>query len=179
MTTVGDVALDASRLVEEARSFLGRTPGPTRVGRDPVNLPMVHHWCQALGDRNPAYLDEDFAATTRGHLIAPPGMLQTWIMDAPRDPARRGAHVSIRHPEADRLMQALIERKVIPDFRAPDSIRLGLSPLTTSFEDVQALAAAGKATNVDGSAWGRSGPVPNCPIISKDRPGVVAIPQPN
>ena len=86
MTTVGDVALDASRLVEEARSFLGRTPGPTRVGRDPVNLPMVHHWCQALGDRNPAYLDEDFAATTRGHLIAPPGMLQTWIMDAPRDP---------------------------------------------------------------------------------------------
>ena len=49
----------------------------------------------------------------------------------------------------------------------------------TSFEDVQALAGAGKVTNVDGSAWGRSGPVPNCPIISSDRPGVVAIPQPN
>jgi uncharacterized OB-fold protein/acyl dehydratase len=47
---------------------------------------MVHHWCQALEDRNPAYLDEDFAAKTRGHLIAPPGMLQTWTMDAPRDP---------------------------------------------------------------------------------------------
>jgi uncharacterized OB-fold protein len=83
MTTVGDVALDASRLIEEARSFLGRTPGPTRVGRDPVNLPMVHHWCQALDDRNLAYVDPD--GSSRGHLIAPPGMLQTWIMDAPRD----------------------------------------------------------------------------------------------
>jgi len=77
---------DTAALLEEARSFLGGEPGPLRVGRDPVNLPMVHHWCQALDDRNPAYLDEDFAGATRGHLIAPPGMLQTWIMDAPRDP---------------------------------------------------------------------------------------------
>jgi len=50
--------------------------------------------------------------------------------------------VSIRHPKAERLTQALIERKVIPDFRAPDSIRLGLSPLTTSFEDVHRGLAA-------------------------------------
>jgi uncharacterized OB-fold protein len=77
---------ESARLLEQARAFLGTEPGPLRVGRDPVNLPMVHHWCQALDDRNPAYLDEDFAAATRGHLIAPPGMLQTWIMDAPRDP---------------------------------------------------------------------------------------------
>jgi len=65
---------------------VGAPCGPLRVGRDPVNLPMVHHWSQALGDRNPAYLDESFAKETRGHLIAPPGMLQTWTMDAPRDP---------------------------------------------------------------------------------------------
>jgi uncharacterized OB-fold protein len=70
----------------QAREFVGAPCGPLRVGRDPVNLPMVHHWCQALDDRNPAYLDEDFAKKTRGHLIAPPGMLQTWTMDAPRDP---------------------------------------------------------------------------------------------
>ena len=76
---------DPQALLEQARSLLGGEPGPTRVGRDPVNLPMVHHWCQALEDRNPAYLDEEFAAATRGHLIAPPGMLQTWTMDAPRD----------------------------------------------------------------------------------------------
>jgi uncharacterized OB-fold protein len=53
---------------------------------------MVHHWCQALDDRNPAYLDESFAAATRGHLIAPPGMLQTWTMDAPRDPDVLGSN---------------------------------------------------------------------------------------
>lgn len=82
MTAVDETAA----LLAEARKHLGTEPGPARVGRDPVNLAMVHHWCQALDDQNPAYLDEDFAARTRGHLIAPPGMLQTWTMDAPRDP---------------------------------------------------------------------------------------------
>ena len=78
---------ETARLLDEARAFVGAPCGPLRVGRDPVNLPMVHHWCQALDDRNPAYLDPEFAATSpRGHLIAPPGMLQTWTMDAPRDP---------------------------------------------------------------------------------------------
>lgn len=78
---------DPERLVRRARALLGRPPGGLRAGRDPVNLPMVHHWCQALGDRNPAYLDEEHArSSSRGHLIAPPGMLQTWTMDAPRDP---------------------------------------------------------------------------------------------
>jgi kynureninase len=55
---------------------------------------------------------------------------------SPRDPARRGAHVAIRHPDARRLTRELIVRKVIPDFREPDTIRFGLSPLTTSFTDV-------------------------------------------
>lgn len=55
---------------------------------------------------------------------------------SPRDPARRGAHVAIRHPAARQLTRDLIARKVLPDFRAPDSIRIGLSPLTTSFVDV-------------------------------------------
>ena len=93
MTANGEPAGDAAALVEEARSFLGREPGPLRVGRDPVNLPMVHHWCQALEDRNPAYLDEAYAAaSSRGRLIAPPGMLQTWVMDAPRDPSARSSN---------------------------------------------------------------------------------------
>jgi kynureninase len=60
---------------------------------------------------------------------------------SPRDSSRRGAHISIRHPDAKGLVKALIAQDVIPDFRAPDSIRIGLSPLTTSFEDVhQGLA---------------------------------------
>ena len=55
---------------------------------------------------------------------------------SPRDPARRGAHVALAHPDAKRLCAALIERGVIPDFRRPDVIRFGLSPLTTRFVDV-------------------------------------------
>jgi kynureninase len=66
----------------------------------------------------------------------------TWLaplgtsLGSPRDPRRRGAHVAVRHPDARRLTRELIARKVIPDFRAPDSIRIGLSPLSTSFEEV-------------------------------------------
>jgi kynureninase len=55
---------------------------------------------------------------------------------SPRDRARRGAHVALAHPEAKRLSAGLIERGVIPDFRRPDVIRFGLSPLTTRFVDV-------------------------------------------
>jgi len=61
---------------------------------------------------------------------------------SPRDADRRGDHVAIRHPDAKRLARALIERGVIPDFREPDSIRFGLSPLTTSFTDVARGVAA-------------------------------------
>jgi len=58
-------------------------------------------------------------------------------LGSPRDPARRGSHVSIRHPEGYRINRALIEEMaVLPDFREPDNIRLGLSPLTTSFGEV-------------------------------------------
>jgi kynureninase len=58
-------------------------------------------------------------------------------LGSPRDPERRGSHVSIRHPEGYRINRALIEEMgVLPDFREPDNIRLGLAPLYTSFEDV-------------------------------------------
>jgi kynureninase len=55
---------------------------------------------------------------------------------SPRDPALRGAHVALRHPDARRLTAELIAAGVVPDYRAPDSIRFGLSPLTTRFADV-------------------------------------------
>jgi kynureninase len=58
-------------------------------------------------------------------------------LGSPRDPARRGAHLSLAHDEAWPICRALIERaKVIPDFRGPDSIRLGVPPLYTRFVDV-------------------------------------------
>jgi kynureninase len=58
-------------------------------------------------------------------------------LGSPRDPALRGSHVSIRHREAWQMTRALIERAgVIPDFRGPDSIRLGIAPLYTRHVDV-------------------------------------------
>ena len=55
---------------------------------------------------------------------------------SPREAECRGAHVALAHPDARRLCVRLGERGVIVDFRAPEVIRLGLSPLTTSFVDV-------------------------------------------
>ena len=59
----------------------------------------------------------------------------------PRDPERRGSQVSLVHAMAYEVAQALIERKVIVDFRAPDIVRFGFSPFYTRFADVgQAVA---------------------------------------
>jgi kynureninase len=58
-------------------------------------------------------------------------------LGTPRDPARRGSHVSLRHPGAWPMTRTLIDREgVIPDFRGPDSIRLGVAPLYTRFTEV-------------------------------------------
>lgn len=52
-----------------------------RIGRDPVNQPMIHHWTDAIGDKNPIYVDEE-AAKAAGHpgIVAPPAMIQVWTM---------------------------------------------------------------------------------------------------
>ncbi len=55
---------------------------------------------------------------------------------SPREHARRGSHLSYSHPHGYELTQALRERRVVPDFRAPDLIRLGFTPLTMSYADV-------------------------------------------
>ncbi len=55
---------------------------------------------------------------------------------SPAEPERRGSHISFRHPHAFELCQALIADGVIGDFRAPDVIRFGLTPLYLGFEDI-------------------------------------------
>jgi kynureninase len=55
---------------------------------------------------------------------------------SPRDPAQRGSHVVFAHPQGYAIMQALIERGVIGDFRAPDLMRFGFAPLYNRFEEM-------------------------------------------
>jgi kynureninase len=58
------------------------------------------------------------------------------VLASPRDPGMRGSHVTLQHPDALAVTQALTDRGVIPDFRHPDGIRIGMAPLTTRFTDV-------------------------------------------
>ncbi|MFI6857402.1 bifunctional MaoC family dehydratase N-terminal/OB-fold nucleic acid binding domain-containing protein [Streptomyces sp. NPDC050416] len=67
------------------KAYEGRPAAATGVGRDPVNAPMIRHWCEAMGDTNPAYTGPD--------AIAPPTMLQAWTMAGlSRRPERTAAY---------------------------------------------------------------------------------------
>jgi kynureninase len=55
---------------------------------------------------------------------------------SPRDPARRGSHITLEHPEFGKATAQLWNLGVIPDFRPPNGLRIGLSPLSTSFSEV-------------------------------------------
>jgi kynureninase len=64
-----------------------------------------------------------------------------YTLNSPRDPARRGSHVSLGHTEGLRIDLALIrDCNVLPDFRTPDNIRIGVAPLYNSFADIHAVA---------------------------------------
>ncbi|MDR6867192.1 kynureninase [Microbacterium resistens] len=73
----------------------------------------------------------DFAVRAYDELLVPLGVR----LLSPRDAARRGGHVTIGHPDFRDVTQRLWADGVIPDFRFPDGIRLGLSPLSTSHEE--------------------------------------------
>lgn len=67
-----------------------------------------------------------------------------------RDAERRGGHVTVDHPRFAAMVPVLWERGVIPDFRAPSGIRLGLSPLSTSFAEVEHVVLAVRDLLLDG-----------------------------
>lgn len=73
---------------------------------------------------------------------------------SPRDPAQRGSQVSFRHPEGYAIVQALIARGVIGDFRSPDILRFGFAPLYNGMEDVEQAVAA-MAEVMASAAWDR------------------------
>jgi kynureninase len=73
-------------------------------------------------------------------------LIPSATVSTPRDAARRGSHVTVEHPNSAVAVERLWAQGVIPDFRYPSGVRIGLSPLSTSFAEVErgirALAAA-------------------------------------
>jgi kynureninase len=80
----------------------------------------------------------EFALTLVDAWLAPMGV----TVASPREHTHRGGHVTINHPAMRQVTRTLWEHDVIPDFRAPEGLRIGLSPLSTSFvETFEGLAA--------------------------------------
>ncbi|MFF1743638.1 bifunctional MaoC family dehydratase N-terminal/OB-fold nucleic acid binding domain-containing protein [Streptomyces mirabilis] len=63
---------EAAELETRLKAYEGRAAAVAGVGKDPVNEPMIRHWCEAMGDTNAAYTGPD--------AVAPPTMLQAWTM---------------------------------------------------------------------------------------------------
>lgn len=73
-------AADAGFLDRLRERWVGRETKPV-AGPHPVNRVMIQHWCEVFGDDNAVYTDaEAAAASSHGELVAPPTMLQTWMM---------------------------------------------------------------------------------------------------
>lgn len=72
--------LDQATMEARLKQCIGIVVGP-QTGWDPVNQPMIRHWCDAMGDNNPLYTDPDFVAESgQQGVIAPPTMIQAWTM---------------------------------------------------------------------------------------------------
>ncbi len=88
----------------------------------------------------------EFAVRVADELLAPLGV----TVASPRDPAERGGHVTLSHPSMREVTARLWTQDVIPDYRDPGGLRIGLSPLSTSFAEtlagLRAVEAAVRAT---------------------------------
>lgn len=87
---------------ERLHAFVGRQLSAPKPGQDPVNVPMIRHWVEAMGDTNPVYLSDEAArATGRDGVVAPASMMQAWTM--------RGYAATVRPTTAAGGFQDLVD----------------------------------------------------------------------
>ncbi|HEY6427127.1 MAG TPA: MaoC family dehydratase N-terminal domain-containing protein, partial [Acidimicrobiales bacterium] len=96
----------------ELAELVGQEAGAPSLSWDPVNVPMIRHWVEAMGDENPVYVSDEAAqAAGFDRLIAPPAMLQAWIMRGLKASdeveAARAAGTSQGKGPSDRMMKLL------------------------------------------------------------------------
>jgi 3-oxo-4,17-pregnadiene-20-carboxyl-CoA hydratase alpha subunit len=101
-TTDAADATDKAAFAARLKQFEGREVGEPERGADPVNQPMIRHWVEAIGDHNPIYVDPEAAAhSVHGQIVAPPVMLQAWVMGGIRPRPSSGGNAR------DELMRLL------------------------------------------------------------------------
>ncbi|WKZ35890.1 MAG: kynureninase [Anaerolineales bacterium] len=126
-----DFDLDHQPAPGAQRFMVGTQPMISMLIMEAALEPTLQAGMDAL--REKSILMTDYASFLTEGWLVPFG----FSLGSPADSAMRGSHISIRHPEGYRINRALIEEmNVIPDFRAPDNIRLGFAPLYISFADI-------------------------------------------
>lgn len=114
-----------------ARFLVGSQPILSMLAMEAALDPLLEVGMASL--REKSLLLSEYMIYLSDTLLTPLGFL----LGSPRKAERRGSHISLRHPEGYRINRALIdEMNVLPDFREPDNLRLGLTPLYTSFAEV-------------------------------------------
>jgi kynureninase len=116
-------------------------PGPARflTGTPPIGgLLAVQEGVRLLAEAGQDRLRaKGQALTSLVVALADAELVQHGVrLASPRDPERRGSHVVLEHPNAWQVVQELLARGVVPDYRVPDRIRIGPAPLYTRFVDV-------------------------------------------
>lgn len=123
--------LDYSPASGVPRFLTGSQPILSMLSMEAALDPLLEAGLQALRAKS-LHLSEYLLSLTDA-ILAP----LDFRLGSPRPGEQRGSHISLRHPEAYRINRALIEEmKVLPDFREPDNLRLGLAPLYISFTDI-------------------------------------------
>jgi kynureninase len=114
-----------------ARFLTGSQPILSMLAMEAALDPLLKVGMAALQEKS--LLLSEYMIYLSDTLLSPLG----FRLGSPRNPERRGSHISLRHPEGYRINRALIEEmNVLPDFREPDNLRLGLTPLYTTFAEV-------------------------------------------
>ena len=114
------------------RKFISGTPPVLAMQPLKDMLELIAEAGLAAVRRKSVALTEH-AIALADEMLAPLGV----VLASPRDAAERGSHITVDHPRFADVIATLWERGVIPDFRPPDGIRIGLSPLSTSFAELE------------------------------------------
>lgn len=90
-TVVDDTPEAKAAFLAELQTYVGLEIGPPEPAPDAINEPMIRHLVETVGDTNPVYTDASLAAqSVHGGIVAPPTMLQSWVMVGIEGPKRDG-----------------------------------------------------------------------------------------